>query len=113
MYNVLFIFAMQMILVVLIGSDFIADFSLLKCHTQVAITRFVCAYLLHFAMEPEFRQSLAMFKYWCNHSNNLALDEPKAPAEPEYEKEEDQAQEKEEKWDADVAADNADDKEKL
>jgi len=90
MYNVLFVFAMQMILIFLIAYEFIIEeFSMLKVHIQVALARLICAYLLHFAMEAETRQSLKLFKYWCDHSNNLPLKAPdiKAPLEPEYEKE--------------------------
>lgn len=51
-------------------------------------------------MEPEFRQSLALFKYWCNHSNNLdLLIAPVYPKPPEYEKDEVADQKKEESWD--------------
>lgn len=80
MYNVCFVFFMQMILVFLIGYEF--DGPMVKVKIQVAVTRFVCAYLLHFAMEPEFRQSLTMFKFFIDHSNNKKLPEPKKPAEP-------------------------------
>lgn len=79
MYNVMFVFAMQMTLIALIGYEFGNNFQMIKCHTKVAVTRFVCAYLLHFAMLIEFRQSISMFKYWCNHSNNLVMEAPKAP----------------------------------
>ena len=60
MYNVLFVFNMQMALIALICYDFAQDFGFIKCKMAVAISRFICAYLLHFAMEPEFRQSLKM-----------------------------------------------------
>lgn len=43
---------------------------------NILVTRFICAMLLHASSEPEFRQSLILFKYWCNHSNNFYLDEP-------------------------------------
>jgi len=80
---------MQMILITLIGVQFKTTI-FVTVKIQVAITRFVCAYLLHFAMEPEFRQSLTLLKYYLNHSNNLDLTEPKLtkPKEPEYEDEE-------------------------
>jgi len=78
---------MQMALIILIGYDFVKDFALIKCKITVAVTRFICAYLLHFAMEPEFRQSLSMLKYWCNHSNNLTQKKLEEPVQPEYEKE--------------------------
>lgn len=54
-------------------------------------------------METEFRQSLILFKYWCNHSNNLELEKPKEPEEPEYENDTAAVTEtgnKEESWDA-------------
>lgn len=60
---------MQMILVFLIGYEF--EGPMVKVKIQVAITRFVCAYLLHFAMEPEFRQSITLFKFFIDHSNKL------------------------------------------
>lgn len=40
-------------------------------------------------MEPEFRQSLILLKYYLDHSNNLDLTEPTLtkPDEPKYEEE--------------------------
>jgi len=59
-----------MILIGLIGES-LANSDLIKVRIEVAAARFICAYLLHFSMEGSTRQSLALFKYFLNHSNNL------------------------------------------
>jgi len=50
-------------------------------HFDILLTRFICAMLLHAGSEPEFRQALILFKYWCNHSNNFIHDKPTKSAE--------------------------------
>ena len=43
---------------------------------DVAITRWICAILLHLSLMPELKQAITMFKYWINHSNNFKLEKP-------------------------------------
>jgi len=76
MFNVLFVFTMQMVLVWLVAINIVTAYEFTMMTWDVVITRWVCAILLHLELLPELRQSLMMFKYWINHSNNFDLSKP-------------------------------------
>lgn len=79
MFNVLFVFTMQMVLVALVAIN-ISESEFTMMTWYVVIARWVCCILLHLEILPELRQSLQMLKYWVNHSNNFKFSKPEMTA---------------------------------
>ena len=55
MFNVLFVFTIQMVLVSLVALNFVKDFEFTMMPWDVVIARFTCALILHLQQLPELQ----------------------------------------------------------
>ena len=62
-----FLFTVQLLFILLIGSEIFKNMDVEATTYQVYLTRFICSVLLHFQLEKEIRVSLLMIKYFGFH----------------------------------------------
>jgi len=76
-YNILFVFTMQLVLII----GLVIEFSSLSTMVTVKVVaaRFVCAFLLHFDMKVEFKQSIVLLRYFLNHVSKKKVDSLEPP----------------------------------
>ena len=62
-----FIFTVQLLFILLIGSEIFQNMQVQATSYEVYLTRSICTILLHFQIEKEIRVALLMIKYFANH----------------------------------------------
>ena len=73
--NCVFIFVLQMVLIILLASDLIfGQVNMLKADFAQLLVRFTCAVILHIQVESEVNQAIRMMKYYINHIKSFTRD---------------------------------------